>query len=279
MKPHPLDSLLPEICQLIDACRMDWQQQGCWSEWDQSVRDRITAYNLARLASPPVEAVVPPSWIRTQHRYPTDEDIARGIVVAWQREGEWRFLQTHGRHCGMPMGLWWACANGSAPEMWTHADKLVRAAPPTSGDAAAELPRASQVDESPKSPVDETAETHCADGGILEGWNRTTSGAGRGAAMVSTSYAAMRAAEEARKTLAKRLHERASQQLNLHRGWDPGGVARLLREAADAIDYLHGQIAQLRQDARDEQREAQREVRDAVAEARWQAREGEDRGY
>lgn len=46
---HPLDALLPEICQLIDACKTDWQAQGCWSEWVQSVRDRITAYNLARL--------------------------------------------------------------------------------------------------------------------------------------------------------------------------------------------------------------------------------------
>ncbi len=45
---HPLDALLPEICQLIDACKADWQRQGCWSEWDQSVRDRITAYNLSR---------------------------------------------------------------------------------------------------------------------------------------------------------------------------------------------------------------------------------------
>ena len=42
---HPLDALLPEICQLIDGCKLDWEAQGCWSEWDQSVRDRISAYN------------------------------------------------------------------------------------------------------------------------------------------------------------------------------------------------------------------------------------------
>jgi hypothetical protein len=49
---HPLDMLLPEICQLIDAVKVEWSQQGCWSEWDQSVRDRITAYNISRNADP-----------------------------------------------------------------------------------------------------------------------------------------------------------------------------------------------------------------------------------
>jgi hypothetical protein len=47
--PHPLDVLLPEICQLLDTCREDFMQRGLWTEWDQSVRDRITAYNLAKL--------------------------------------------------------------------------------------------------------------------------------------------------------------------------------------------------------------------------------------
>jgi hypothetical protein len=47
-QPHELDTLIPELCQLIDSCKQDWQTQGCWSEWDQSVRDRITAYNLRR---------------------------------------------------------------------------------------------------------------------------------------------------------------------------------------------------------------------------------------
>jgi hypothetical protein len=43
-----LEALLPEICQLIDACRTDWIARDCWSAWDQSVRDRITAYNLLK---------------------------------------------------------------------------------------------------------------------------------------------------------------------------------------------------------------------------------------
>lgn len=46
--PHPLDELLPEICQLIDAVKAEWSRQGCWSQWDQSVRDRIAAYNIQR---------------------------------------------------------------------------------------------------------------------------------------------------------------------------------------------------------------------------------------
>jgi hypothetical protein len=47
---HPLDVLLPEICQLLDTARDDFMQRGLWTDWDQSVRDRITAYNLKRLS-------------------------------------------------------------------------------------------------------------------------------------------------------------------------------------------------------------------------------------
>lgn len=50
--PHPLDALLPDICQLLDTCREDFMQRGIWTEWDQSVRDRITAYNLRRASAP-----------------------------------------------------------------------------------------------------------------------------------------------------------------------------------------------------------------------------------
>lgn len=52
--PHPLDALLPEICQLLDTAREDFKARGLWTEWDQSVRDRITAYNLSR--TPGVQA-------------------------------------------------------------------------------------------------------------------------------------------------------------------------------------------------------------------------------
>jgi hypothetical protein len=48
---HPLDALLPEICQLLDTCREDFMQRGLWTEWDQSVRDRITAYNLSKMGA------------------------------------------------------------------------------------------------------------------------------------------------------------------------------------------------------------------------------------
>lgn len=85
---------------------------------------------------------------------------------------------------------------------------------------------------------------------------------------MSTDYGAMRAAAEARKTLSKRLRETPA----------TGEPSRLMGEAADAIDHLHRQIAQLQQDMRDEQREAQRDARSAVAEARWQASQGEDYG-
>ena len=50
-----LDVLVPEICQLIDGCKQDWQPQGCWSEWDQSVRDRLSAYSIQKMLTPNVE--------------------------------------------------------------------------------------------------------------------------------------------------------------------------------------------------------------------------------
>lgn len=44
-----LEALLPDICQLLDTAREDFMHRGLWTEWDQSVRDRITAYNLENL--------------------------------------------------------------------------------------------------------------------------------------------------------------------------------------------------------------------------------------
>jgi hypothetical protein len=44
-----LEALLPDVAQLIDSVKQDWGHQGCWSEWDQSVRDRIGDYNLYRM--------------------------------------------------------------------------------------------------------------------------------------------------------------------------------------------------------------------------------------
>jgi hypothetical protein len=61
--PHPLDALLPEICQLIDSCKTDWEGQGCWSAWDQSVRDRITAYNLSPAADPTPPKEAPQAFV------------------------------------------------------------------------------------------------------------------------------------------------------------------------------------------------------------------------
>lgn len=53
--PHPLDALLPEVCQLIDAVKVEWKQQGCWSDWDESVRERISAYHIGKLSAPRAE--------------------------------------------------------------------------------------------------------------------------------------------------------------------------------------------------------------------------------
>jgi len=34
----------PEIGQLIDALKLEWEPCNCWSEWDQSVRSRLTEF-------------------------------------------------------------------------------------------------------------------------------------------------------------------------------------------------------------------------------------------
>lgn len=78
----------------------------------------------------------------------------------------------------------------------------------------------------------------------------------------------MRADAEARKTLAARM--RAAQAT--------GEASRLLEEAANAVDFLHAKVAQLRRDMNEQEREAGREIRSAVAEARWQESQGEDYG-
>lgn len=53
---HPLDAMLPDICQLIDSVKAEWQSQGCWSERDQSVRQRIADYNTSNATRPAEEA-------------------------------------------------------------------------------------------------------------------------------------------------------------------------------------------------------------------------------
>ena len=41
--PMPnLEDVLCNACQLLDAVRADWQREGCWSEWDQAVRDGLS---------------------------------------------------------------------------------------------------------------------------------------------------------------------------------------------------------------------------------------------
>lgn len=39
-------SLLTDITQILDVVRQEWSAENSWSEWDQSVRDRITAFLL-----------------------------------------------------------------------------------------------------------------------------------------------------------------------------------------------------------------------------------------
>ena len=51
---HPLDALLPELCQLLDAFKREAESNGeGWTEWDESVRVRlrqvIADYNLAAM--------------------------------------------------------------------------------------------------------------------------------------------------------------------------------------------------------------------------------------
>lgn len=83
---------------------------------------------------------------------------------------------------------------------------------------------------------------------------------------MANGYDSMRAATEARKTLAARL-----------RATPADDVTRVyFNEAADAIDYLHAQIDRMRREAIEEQREFQREAREIAAEARWSAQADAD---
>jgi hypothetical protein len=84
------------------------------------------------------------------------------------------------------------------------------------------------------------------------------------------AYIAMRAAEEARKSLSARLRLGANELGPL------SAAAALMTEAADAIDHLHGVIARQRREANEAEREFQREARDIAAEARRQEREEQD---
>jgi len=58
--PMPtLQDVLTNACQLLDSVKMDWAREGCWSDWDQAVRDglsrelKITYAQAARAAAPP----------------------------------------------------------------------------------------------------------------------------------------------------------------------------------------------------------------------------------
>lgn len=89
---------------------------------------------------------------------------------------------------------------------------------------------------------------------------------------MAIDYAAMRAAAEARKTLAARLRLLATAEPAL------APERTLMLEAAEAIDYLQAQVDQQRRDAIEEQRDANRAIRDAVAEDRWRGSQGDEYG-
>jgi len=36
--------LFPRVCQILDVVKREWTEAGCWSEWDERVRDEITAW-------------------------------------------------------------------------------------------------------------------------------------------------------------------------------------------------------------------------------------------
>lgn len=38
--------ILTNACQLVDSVKMDWEQEGCWSEWDQMVRTAMGQWLL-----------------------------------------------------------------------------------------------------------------------------------------------------------------------------------------------------------------------------------------
>lgn len=74
-----------------------------------------------------------------------------------------------------------------------------------------------------------------------------------------------KALRESAQTIAARLRAAASGEAETTIG--------LVIEAADAIDYLHAQIARMNREAREEEREIRNAVQDAYAEGRHEGRE------
>lgn len=95
--------------------------------------------------------------------------------------------------------------------------------------------------------------------------------------MSHENYLKYKAAADARKTLAARLRAAASSHTCGPETY-ASDAERFMNEAADAIDYLHAQIAAMRREASEEAREAQRDARESFAEGQASAREGYERG-
>lgn len=83
------------------------------------------------------------------------------------------------------------------------------------------------------------------------------------------TYAEMRAAADARKTLPTRLRTVSA----------AGEASRVMGEAADAIEYYERLVAEMRRDAIEADRDARQEIQSAVAETRWQERQSSTGDY
>ena len=52
---NKIRALLSDVAQILDVVKIEWSAENSWSEWDQSVRDRIT--EVAKQVASPQETV------------------------------------------------------------------------------------------------------------------------------------------------------------------------------------------------------------------------------
>lgn len=55
-EPVAINTLLTDVCLILDVVKAEWEKYNSWSDWDQSVRDRAFQYLKAFYAAPHTDA-------------------------------------------------------------------------------------------------------------------------------------------------------------------------------------------------------------------------------
>ena len=95
--PHNLDNIgnvLVGCAGLLDNIKIEWSAEGCWSEWDQSVRDGVTR-QLQKLEQQREGQGEPVAWLHESddetfltaklHAYWSKQNDGAGILKRYSR--------------------------------------------------------------------------------------------------------------------------------------------------------------------------------------------------